>query len=91
MLDAYHEQGQEEKERLVAEAKEQIAKMREDAEKTIDQEVRKAVADLEEQAVEMAVELARKMADGELDTSRQHALIDEYVSDLNEQTTRAAG
>lgn len=91
MLEEYHEQGEREKQRLIDEAKQQITKMREDAEKTIDQEVRKAVAGIEEQAVEMAVEMAREMASSELDTSKQHALIDAYVADLNEHSKRATG
>jgi F-type H+-transporting ATPase subunit b len=87
LLDEYHEQGEREKERLIEEAKEQIEKMRDDAETTIEQEVRKAVANLEEDAVEMAVEIARKVARDKLDASRQQELIDEYVTELSDDKT----
>lgn len=91
LLEEYRQQGEREKERLIEDAKEQIEKMRDDAETTIDLEVRKAVADLEEQAVEMAVEMARDIARERLDTDQQHRLIDEYVNDLEDGDTRAAG
>ncbi|MFB6351710.1 MAG: hypothetical protein ABEN55_08625 [Bradymonadaceae bacterium] len=91
LLDEYHEQGQREKERLIEEAEEQIEKMRADAEQTIEQETRKAVADLERQAVEMAVSIARDLAQDKLDSTKQHELIDAYVTDLSEDAeTRAA-
>ena len=87
LLEEYHEQGEREKERLVEEAKNQIEKMRADAEMTIEQEVRKAVANLEQEAVDLAVEIARKMARDELDSSKQHTLIEAYVTNLSEETT----
>ena len=92
MLDEYHEQGEREKERLIEEAKDQIEKMRADAEMTIEQEVRKAVSDLEAEAVDLAVEIARKMAREQLDSTKQHTLIESYVTDLSEETeSRLAG
>ena len=90
LLDEYHEQGQREKERLIEEAEDQIEKMRADAEMTIEQEVRKAVADLEQQAVNMAVDIARELAEEKLDSHKQHELIDSYVTDLSEETEARA-
>lgn len=83
LLAEYEAQGEREKERLIEEAKSQIAKMREDAEATIDQEVKKAVSDLEKQAVDLAVEMARDLADEKLERSEQNALLEKYVDDLN--------
>lgn len=84
MLEEYHRQGEREKERLIEEAKEQVEKMRADAEETIDQEVRKAVASLEGEAVDLAVEMAREMARKQLDGAEQDELLEAYVRDLSE-------
>ncbi|MFB6262991.1 MAG: F0F1 ATP synthase subunit B [Bradymonadaceae bacterium] len=82
LLEEYEEQGEREKEKLIEEAEERIEQMRADAEDAIDREVKKAVADLEEETVELAVEIAEGLAYERLDSSSQHALIESYVSDL---------
>lgn len=84
LLDEYHAQGEREKQRLVETAKRQVEKMRADAESLIDQEVKKAVAMLEEQAVDLAVQMAADKAKEELDESRQKKLFERYVSGLNQ-------
>lgn len=91
LLDEYHEQGEREKKRIIEEAKKQVEKMRADAELTIEQEVKKAVATLEQQAVDLAVDLAEEMTRERLDRSQQSALVDDYVSDLDKmEAGRAA-
>ncbi len=82
LLDEYHAHGEREKNRIVEQAKRQVEQMRADAEATIDQEVKKAVAMLEEQAVTLATDLARKKAVAALDASAQEALVDQYLDDL---------
>lgn len=82
LLDEYHAQGEREKDRMVEAAKRQVEKMRADAELTIEQEVKKAVATLQEQAVEMALSEARKKAQERLDQSAQDKLFDDYLGQL---------
>jgi len=82
LMDQYHEQGEREKERIVADAKRQVEKMRADAEVIIQQETRKAVAALERQAVDLAVNMARRSLEQKIDERTQNTLVDGYVSDL---------
>jgi len=90
LMEEYREQGEREKERIIEEAERQVEKMREDAEQTIDQEVRKAVASLEEEAVDLAVEMASEMAREQLDAEDHDRLIESYVDDLADRTEGSA-
>lgn len=90
LLEEYHEQGEREKNRIIEEAKTQVEKMRADAEVTIEQEVKKAIADLERQVVNLAVGMTEKMAQNKLDGGSQKKLVDTYVSDLSKMDERAA-
>jgi F-type H+-transporting ATPase subunit b len=83
LLEEYHEQGEREKKRIVEEAKTQVEKMRADAEVTIEQEVKKAIADLERQVVDLAVGMTETMAREKLDGGTQKTLVDNYVSELS--------
>ncbi len=85
LLDEYHAQGEREKQRIIETAKREVEKMRSDAEATIEQEVKKAVAMLEEQAVDLAVDMARQQAQKKLDEEGQRKLFERYVSDLDER------
>ena len=82
LMDDYHKQGEREKEKLVADAKRQIEKMRNDAELVIKQEVRRAVASIEQQAVDLAVDVARKSLEKKVDGRVQNELVSQYVDDL---------
>lgn len=82
LMDEYHAQGEREKQRLVEEAKRQVEKMGVDAELVIQQEVRKAVAALEAQAVDLALGMAEKSLRTKLDERSQNVLVDRYVGDL---------
>lgn len=88
LLDEYHAQGEREKQRLVETAKKQVEKMRSDAEATIEQEVKKAVAMLEKQAVDLAVDMAREKAVKKLDASAHDRLFDGFVAELGEEKSR---
>ena len=84
LLEEYHKQGQREKERLVEEAKRQVEKMRSDAELVINQEVKRAIASIEQKAVEQAVALAESMATERLAAkASQDALFDAYLGELD--------
>lgn len=78
----YRKQGEREKERMIADAQRQVEKMRADAEVSIQQEVRKATAAIEQQAVDLAVDMARRSLQTKLDAQMQNVLVDTYVSDL---------
>lgn len=78
----YHEAGQREKDRLVAEATKQVEKMRADAEMIIQQETRKAISALERQAVQLAVDMAEEAMKAKLNPLTHNALVDQYVNDL---------
>lgn len=82
LMHEYHKQGEREKERLVADATRQVEKLRIDAELIIQQEVRKAIAGIERQAVDLAVNLARTSLTSKLDERTQNKLVDAYVDDL---------
>ncbi len=88
LLDEYHARGEREKQRIVESAKKQVEKMRRDASATIEQEVKKAKAALESQAVELAVDMAREQAKKELDDAKQKQLVDRYVDELDGAESR---
>ena len=83
LMDEYHKQGEAEKDRLIAEAKKQVEKMRSDAELMIKQETRRAVAAIEQQAVDLAIQLATEQVEGKVDAGTQGKMVDAYVADLN--------
>jgi len=89
LLDEYHKEGEAEKERMVEEAKQQVEKMRSDAELVIQQEVRKAVAAIEAQAVDLALGMAQKRLEEKVTDGTQNVLVDNYVHDLNESGAQA--
>lgn len=82
LLEEYHQQGEREKDRIIADAKRQVEKMRDDAEITIEQEVKKAVASLERQVVDLAVEMTEQLSKKKLDAAKQKRLVDDYVGEL---------
>ena len=82
LLEEYHEQGEREEKRIIEEAKEQVERMRRDAEITIAQETKKAIAELEQQAVNLAVEMAEEIARKKLDASKRDQLVENYVDEL---------
>lgn len=82
LMDEYHQAGAREKERIIADAKRQVEKMRADAEVVIAQEVRRAVAAIEQQAVDLAVDMARQAITAKVDDGVQSTLVDRYVDEL---------
>ncbi|TXD41191.1 ATP synthase F0 subunit B [Lujinxingia vulgaris] len=89
MLDEYHAQGEREKQRLIDAAKKSVEKMRADAELTIQQEVKRAVSMLEEQAVNTALEMAQRVARERVDAGVQNKLVESYVSELGKASSAA--
>ena len=82
LLAEYREQGERERERIIEDGKRQVIKLRQDAERVMAQEVKKAKAMLEEHAVEQALQLARERVERRLDSGGQDKLVGRYVEDL---------
>ena len=83
LLDEYHKQGQREKERIVEDAKLQVEKMRADAKLLIEQETKKAIASIEEKAVDQALGLAATLLKDRLSApGAQVSLVDSYIAAL---------
>lgn len=83
LLDEYHKQGQREKERIVEDAKAQVEKMRADAKLLIEQETKKAIANIEKKAVDEALMLSKVILTERLHSkTSQVKLIDSYIDDL---------
>ena len=82
LMDDYHAQGEREREKIIADTKRQVEKMRADAELVIQQDVRKAVAAIELQAVDLAVQMAENTLKTRLDDRTQNLLVDQYVGDM---------
>ncbi len=82
IMDEYHEQGTRERDRLVADAKKQVEKMRVDAEIIITQETRKAVAAIEKQAIDEAIGLAMTKLTTKMSDDNQNGLVAGFVDEL---------
>lgn len=89
LLDEYHDQGMREKDRLVAEAKKQVDKMRTDAELVIQQEMRRAIHAIEQQAIDLAMDLAQKQVTAKVNDQVQGQLVDQYLTDLKSMNKAA--
>lgn len=91
LLVEYREQGEREKERIIQDATRQVTKLRGDAERVIEQEVKKAKAALEARAVEQALSIARERVEQKLATGGQDKLVHRYIDDLKKlETTQRA-
>lgn len=84
MLAEYEEQGKVARDKIVEDAKRQVAKMRVDAKNQIDQEVKRAIATLEQKAVDEALRMAQSTIEQRLDAAQQDALVNEYIQDLEQ-------
>lgn len=82
LLEEYNEQGERERDRLVADAKRQVEKMRADAELMLKQEVKRAMAALEERVVDEALSIASEKAREEAQGAEDD-LFDAYVRELD--------
>lgn len=82
LLDDYHAQGEAEKNKLIEDAKRQVEKMRRDAELIIQGETRRAIARLEQQAVDLAVNMASDKLRDAIDDDVDGKLVDRYVGDV---------
>lgn len=70
---------EEQRERILAQAREAAARIRRDATAAVDQELRKARASLRTEAAELAVKLAAGMLQDAIDDRDRARLVDEFV------------
>lgn len=84
MLAEYEEQGKAARQKIIEDAKRQVAKMRVDATNQIGQDVKKAIATLEQKAVDEALRMAQSTIEQRLDATQQDALVTEYIQDLQQ-------
>lgn len=82
LLDEYHAQGEAEKEKIIEDAKKQVEKLRNDAEVIIEGETRRAIARLEQQAVDLAVNMASDKLRDAIDDKVDAAIVDRFVGDV---------
>lgn len=88
LLDEYREQGEREKDRIIEDTTRQVEKLRVDAERVIEQEVKKAKAALEARAVEQAMKIAQEEAVKKLSSGGQNKLVTRYIEDLKGLNTQ---
>ncbi|RMF46794.1 MAG: ATP synthase F0 subunit B [Deltaproteobacteria bacterium] len=78
------EDGEREKERILAEATAMAEKIRSEAQKSAEMEVARARATLRAEASKMAVEIAEKLLREKCDDGDQARLVDEYIQKVGE-------
>ncbi len=75
-------EGEEEKRRIIEEAKKAAERIKEQAKVSAGQEVKKAQIEIRAEVAELAVRLARDIIKGELKPEDQQRLIKDYISNL---------
>ncbi len=82
ILNEYKEIGKAERERIMAAAHKQAAKMTADAERTVALEIQRAKDVLQAEVVRLAAQMAEASIREKLDASRQSRLVDDYIKVL---------
>jgi len=82
ILKRFKEDGEREKQRVLADARKEAARLRKDAEIRISQEAKKAEARLRQQAIELALEVAERVITEKLDDAARDRLFDDAVKEL---------
>jgi len=81
---AIRREGEAEKERIIAEAQLQAARIHEQAKAAADQEVQKAITELRQETARLAVSLAEKRIRESLNDADQDRLVGEYLTKVVE-------
>ena len=87
LIAEYRSLGEAERDRIIAEAEARARRIRDEAELTVTQEIASAKAALEAEVLTLASELAEKAMRKELTASQHTALVDGFLSDLDEQAS----
>ncbi len=82
--EAIRREGELEKQKIIANAKEMAVKIEQDAEKAAELEVAKARKELQQEAAVLAVELAEKMLQKNFTKDDDTRLVDEYMQKVGE-------
>jgi F-type H+-transporting ATPase subunit b len=77
-------EGEKERERIIAQAKEMAEKIRVEAERSADFEVARAQAELRAEAARLAVSLAQELLEKSFTAQDQSRLLDEYMKKVGE-------
>lgn len=77
-------EGELERDRIIAEAKEMAQKISQDAEKAASREIAKAKAELRQEATNMAIEIARDLLTQKVTGDDQKRLVNEYIQKVGE-------
>jgi F-type H+-transporting ATPase subunit b len=78
--DETRQRAEEERDTIIATAHDRAERIKEDAVSAIDQELRSARAELQEEAANIAVDLAAAMLDQQVDDSDRERLLDEFIA-----------
>lgn len=73
------------REDLMGRSKKEAEELKADARKTIEAEKLKAIADIKNEAVNLAIQIAEKLLNEKLDEQKQRALAEQFVADLQKQ------
>ncbi len=85
ILRDYRAVGESERDRLIAQARQQAEKIVQDAELTVENEIRQAKTALEREVLELASELAEQKIRARLDESAHNQIFDSYLQDIEQQ------
>lgn len=70
------------REELMAKSRKEAEDLKVDARRTIEAEKNKAIADIKNEAVNLAIQIAEKLLTEKLDDAKHRALAEQFVSDL---------
>lgn len=73
------------REDLMARSKREAEELKADARRTIEAEKSKAIADIKNEAVNLAIQIAEKLLAEKLDDGKHRALAEQFVQDLQKQ------
>ncbi len=79
IVETYVKQGEDAKQRILAEAEAQAAKLEESAKRNIEQEFKAAKLKLQQEIAEKALEQAELIVKGSINSEDQDRLVDEYL------------
>jgi F-type H+-transporting ATPase subunit b len=74
------------REELMGKSKKEAEELKADARRTIEAERVKAIADIKNEAVNLAIQIAEKLLSEKLDDHKQRALAEQFIADLAKQT-----
>ncbi len=70
---------------LMAKARKEADELKKDAERSINEEKNRAVAELKGQAVSLAIQIAEKLLEQELDQNKHKALAEKFIAELQKE------